>query len=158
MLRRACRLQPEIRNKARVGTTYPCVVPGSAGTVESIQATVQGHYPGGDWAGCKNTGIAQVLVDTNTQFWPNAEYAKHRGVTRMKVGVLATMILGALIGYPIASLAGLAPDADGDGIPDVLDKCVNDSRNASLTCDRDQDGYGNVCDGDFNKSNTATSA
>jgi hypothetical protein len=76
----------------------------------------------------------------------------------MKVGVLATIILGALIGFPIASFAGLAPDADSDGIPDVLDKCVNDSRNASLTCDRDQDGYGNVCDGDFNESGTTTAA
>jgi len=76
----------------------------------------------------------------------------------MKVGVLATMILGALIGYPIASSAGLAPDVDTDGIPDVLDKCVNDPRNASLTCDRDQDGYGNVCDGDFNQSNTVVAA
>jgi hypothetical protein len=72
----------------------------------------------------------------------------------MKVGVLATIILGALIGYPIASFAGLAPDADSDGIPDVLDKCVNDSRNAALTCDTDQDGYGNVCDGDFNQTGT----
>ena len=49
----------------------------------------------------------------------------------MKVGVLATMIFGALIGFPIASFAGLAPDADGDGIPDVLDKCTIDSRNAT---------------------------
>jgi len=76
----------------------------------------------------------------------------------MKVGVLATMIFGALISFPIASFAGLAPDTDGDGIPDVLDKCMNDSRNAALTCDSDQDGYGNVCDGDFNQSNTVTSA
>jgi hypothetical protein len=76
----------------------------------------------------------------------------------MKVGVLATMIFGALISFPIASFAGLAPDADSDGIPDVLDKCMNDSRNATLTCDTDQDGYGNVCDGDFNQSNTVTSA
>jgi hypothetical protein len=76
----------------------------------------------------------------------------------MKVGVLATIIFGALIGYPIASFAGLAPDADGDGIPDVLDKCMNDSRNAAAPCDTDQDGYGNVCDGDFNQSGTVTSA
>jgi hypothetical protein len=68
----------------------------------------------------------------------------------MKVGVLATMIFGALIGYPIASLAGLAPDLDGDGIPNVLDKCMADSRNVSISCDADQDGYGNICDGDFN--------
>jgi hypothetical protein len=72
----------------------------------------------------------------------------------MKVGVLATIIFGALIGFPIASLAGLAPDADGDGIPDVLDKCTADSRNATLTCDHDQDGYGNICDADFNQTGT----
>src|SRR5262245_50935156 len=52
-----------------------------------------GKCPGGSRVGCKTTELAQVLLDTNTQFWPNAEYAKHRGVTRMKVGVLATMIL-----------------------------------------------------------------
>jgi len=69
----------------------------------------------------------------------------------MKVGVLATMVFSALVAYPIASFAGLAPDADGDGIPDVLDKCMVDSRNVAMTCDTDQDGYGNVCDGDFNQ-------
>lgn len=72
----------------------------------------------------------------------------------MKVGVLATMMLGALIGYPTASFAD--PDTDGDGIPDALDKCVTDSRNATLTCDTDQDGYGNVCDGDFNQNGMVT--
>jgi len=72
----------------------------------------------------------------------------------MKVGVLATMVFASLIGYPIASFAGLAPDADGDGIPDVLDKCTLDSRNATApaTCDSDTDGYGNTCDADFNQN------
>jgi len=69
----------------------------------------------------------------------------------MKVGVLATMVFAMSIGFPIASFAGLAPDADGDGIPDVLDKCTIDSRNATATCDTDSDGYGNPCDGDFNQ-------
>jgi len=78
----------------------------------------------------------------------------------MKVGVLATMVFAISIGFPIASFAGLAPDADGDGIPDVLDKCTLDSRNATApaTCDTDVDGYGNVCDADFNQSKTTTSA
>ena len=72
----------------------------------------------------------------------------------MKVGVLATMFLATVIGYPIASFAGLAPDADNDGIPDVLDKCSLDSRNsvAPGTCDTDTDGYGNVCDADFDQN------
>jgi len=71
----------------------------------------------------------------------------------MKVGVLATTMFALLIGFPIASFAGLAPDADGDGIPDVLDKCTIDSRNATApaTCDTDTDGYGNTCDPDFNQ-------
>ena len=77
----------------------------------------------------------------------------------MKVGVLATTVFALLIGFPIASFAGLAPDADGDGIPDVLDKCTIDSRNsvAPSTCDHDTDGYGNVCDPDFDQ-NFATNA
>ena len=72
----------------------------------------------------------------------------------MKVGVLATMVFAISIGFPIASFAGLAPDADGDGIPDVLDKCTLDSRNATApaTCDTDVDGYGNTCDADFDQS------
>jgi hypothetical protein len=76
----------------------------------------------------------------------------------MKVGVLATMVFAISIGFPIASFAGLAPDADGDGIPDVLDKCTLDSRNATApaTCDSDVDGYGNVCDGDFDQGGTVT--
>jgi hypothetical protein len=75
----------------------------------------------------------------------------------MKVGVLATMIFGALIAFPMASFAGLAPDDDSDGIPNVLDKCRLDSRNVTLSCDRDQDGYANICDGDFNQSNSVNS-
>jgi hypothetical protein len=75
----------------------------------------------------------------------------------MKVGVLATMVFATLIGYPVASFAGLAPDSDSDGIPDVLDKCTLDSRNAAATCDTDVDGYGNPCDGDFDQSGTVVS-
>lgn len=78
----------------------------------------------------------------------------------MKVGVLATTMFALLIGFPIASSAGLAPDADGDGIPDVLDKCSIDSRNATApaTCDHDTDGYGNVCDPDFNQDFSVNAA
>jgi hypothetical protein len=56
-----------------------------------------------------------------------------------------------VLGLPLVANAGVAPDADGDGIPNVLDKCMIDSRNAVSSCDSDTDGYGNVCDGDFNQ-------
>jgi len=75
----------------------------------------------------------------------------------MKVGVLATMVFATLIGYPVASFAGLAPDTDGDGIPDVLDKCTLDSRNVAASCDTDIDGYGNPCDGDFDQNGAINS-
>jgi Thrombospondin type 3 repeat len=76
----------------------------------------------------------------------------------MKVGVLATMVFATLVAYPIASFAGLAPDADGDGIPDVLDKCTLDSRNVVSPCDADVDGYGDVCDGDFDQNFSVSTA
>ena len=64
-----------------------------------------------------------------------------------------TLLFLAIL-LPIASTAGVAADADSDGIPDVLDKCTLDSRNATApgTCDTDCDGYGNVCDADFDQS------
>jgi len=67
-------------------------------------------------------------------------------------GLLAVFWL--VLALPSASRAGVAPDDDGDGIPDVLDKCTMDSRNATppSTCDSDSDGYGNVCDADFNQN------
>lgn len=77
----------------------------------------------------------------------------------MKVGVLVTTVFACLIGFPIASFAGLAPDADGDGISDVLDKCTLDSRNATApaTCDHDTDGYGNPCDPDYDQNGSVNS-
>jgi alpha-tubulin suppressor-like RCC1 family protein len=42
----------------------------------------------------------------------------------------------------------VAPDVDGDGIADPVDNCTNQP-NADQR-DTDGDGYGNVCDGDFN--------
>jgi len=58
-----------------------------------------------------------------------------------------------LVGFRVARVVGVAPvDTDGDGIPDVLDKCTLDSRNATATCDTDADGYGNPCDADFDQN------
>jgi hypothetical protein len=75
----------------------------------------------------------------------------------MKFGALATMAFVLFIGMAVASMAGLAPDSDvptPDGIPDVLDNCklvANKSPGPPGGCDTEQDGYGNICDGDFNQ-------
>jgi hypothetical protein len=76
----------------------------------------------------------------------------------MKIGVLATIVFTISIGLPIASFAGLAPDSDGDGVPDVLDNCSAVSNAGTLDCDTDQDGYGNRCDCDLTDSAGCTSA
>jgi hypothetical protein len=62
-------------------------------------------------------------------------------------------ILGLAFALACPAFAA-AGDADGDGIPDTLDKCTLDSRNATsgADCDSDGDGYGNVCDPDFDQS------
>lgn len=74
----------------------------------------------------------------------------------MKVGVLASILFAFVIGLPMASMAGLAPDTDGDGVPDALDNCTTVPNAGSDTdpggsCDKDQDGIGSMCDADFNE-------
>ena len=58
------------------------------------------------------------------------------------------------VAFGISAHAGPPDESDGDGIPDVIDKCTWDSRNgiAPSTCDSDCDGYGNVCDADFDQN------
>ena len=44
----------------------------------------------------------------------------------------------------------VAPDADGDGVPDAADNCI-DVANADQR-DSARDGYGNACDADFDQN------
>jgi hypothetical protein len=66
----------------------------------------------------------------------------------------AILCIALATAFALAAHAGPASDGDGDSIPDVLDKCTMDSRNAVApsTCDTDCDGYGNVCDPDFDQN------
>jgi len=68
----------------------------------------------------------------------------------MKISVLATAVATLLIGFPLASMAGLVPDTDNDGVPDPMDNCVAVANAAPIDCDSDIDGYGNICDCDYN--------
>jgi hypothetical protein len=53
-----------------------------------------------------------------------------------------------LVGLPQIALA---QDADNDGVADVEDNCVVVWNPPPFNCDTDEDGYGNLCDGDFNQ-------
>lgn len=73
----------------------------------------------------------------------------------MKTGLMAAGIsLLCVTGIAFASFAGPAQDNDGDGVFNVLDNCSTIANAGALGCDTDDDGYGNVCDGDFDQSNT----
>jgi len=72
----------------------------------------------------------------------------------MKTSLLASMVLALFIGVPFAASAGPAPDQDGDGQPNVVDNCsllAQVPTYAAQGCDTQQDGFGNICDGDFNE-------
>ncbi len=69
----------------------------------------------------------------------------------MKTSLLASMVLALFIGVPFAAFAGPAPDQDGDGQPNVIDNCSLVANYPTPSCDTQQDGFGNLCDGDFNE-------
>jgi hypothetical protein len=66
------------------------------------------------------------------------------------------------IGLSFATFAGSIQDADGDGVPDAQDNCV-DTPNGPLLAtgqcnaqeDGDLDGYGNPCDFDVDQDGAA---
>jgi len=79
----------------------------------------------------------------------------------MKTGLISGGIaLIATLGISTAVFAGMSDDSDTDGIYDVLDNCSAVFQDTSMgqDCDTDDDGYGNMCDGDFNNDNAVDSA
>ena len=46
---------------------------------------------------------------------------------------------------------------DGDGVDDAADNCLDIANAAPLDCDSDHDGYGNVCDSDFDQNYVSNS-
>jgi hypothetical protein len=64
--------------------------------------------------------------------------------------------LGLLLLISVPATAS-PTDADNDGIPNLQDNCVLDSRNVTHPCDSDNDGYGNVCDPDFDQNHKVNS-
>jgi hypothetical protein len=76
----------------------------------------------------------------------------------MKYGLIA--LTAALVMLAMPAFAGppacTGGDADGDLILDSCDNCVDIANAGATGCDTDNDGYGNMCDGDFDNSTFVT--
>jgi hypothetical protein len=57
------------------------------------------------------------------------------------------------VGFALAATAGSIDDTDGDLIPDVFDNCslVANGPAEQDQLDADDDGFGNICDGDLSQ-------
>lgn len=83
----------------------------------------------------------------------------------MKLGGLS-MTLGAagalallIVGASLSTTAGSNPDADGDGVVDLVDNCLGKANAVNAQGwqdDCDFDGFGDACDGDFDNSGHVT--
>jgi len=75
----------------------------------------------------------------------------------MKIKFLT--IAGAMLlalGLSLPATAGTIADGDVDLVPDVLDNCVSDANGPAVAKpqqDVDADGFGNMCDCDFDQNN-----
>ena len=66
-------------------------------------------------------------------------------------GALALMIVGA----SLSTTAGSNPDADHDGVVDLVDNCLGKANSVNAQgwqSDCDFDGFGDICDGDLDNS------
>ena len=85
--------------------------------------------------------------------WMPADLAAWLRVNvRFFMGTL--LLAGAGAVYP--SIAATPPDADGDGVPDYSDNCINLANASQL--DADGDGFGNLCDADLDNNGSTNSA
>ncbi|AJQ96950.1 putative Ig domain-containing protein [Gynuella sunshinyii] len=64
---------------------------------------------------------------------------------------LCLLVFILCFSLPAFSLAAVASDTDGDGIPDTHDNCREVINPNQL--DSDRDGFGNVCDADYDNNN-----
>ncbi len=72
----------------------------------------------------------------------------------MKLKLMMISLLA--FGFATSAYAGSVADSDSDLVPDVFDNCVNAPNGPGQApnnqVDTDADGFGNLCDGDFNNS------
>lgn len=65
---------------------------------------------------------------------------------------LKIILIGLIaFGFATSAMAGSVADDDGDLVPNIFDNCTQTANGTGVTgqTDADNDGYGNVCDGDL---------
>lgn len=76
----------------------------------------------------------------------------------MKLKLIMLVSLLAF-GFAATANAGAVNDSDSDLVPDAFDNCLTDANGPgqqSNQVDTDVDGYGNVCDKDYNNDGATT--
>jgi hypothetical protein len=79
----------------------------------------------------------------------------------MRVKTIFATLCATLLsmGFALSASAGTVNDLDGDLVPDAFDNCSNVPNGSTTACyqtDADNDGFGNVCDADFDQNNVVT--
>ena len=91
-----------------------------------------------------NGEVGGAPLGSSCDFSPCDQYANYGVSVPYGAGAIATDT------YCWSSCASCTSDADGDGVIDAVDNCTAVA-NAGQQ-DTDDDGHGNICDGDFNNT------
>jgi hypothetical protein len=100
------------------------------------QSLVQWNQCGGLWSERQTTGSTQMLIS-----------GLPVGTNCFRVINLAA---SGEFSDPSITVSKVLVDTDGDGISDPRDNCTQKSNSTQI--DADGDGYGNICDGDFDNN------
>jgi hypothetical protein len=83
-------------------------------------------------------------------------FQRRKQEMKFKFMAMAVALL-MMAGFSLSSTAGSITDTDTDGVPDIYDNCSTIANGAAQTAgvgnqvDADGDGFGNICDTDYDQ-------